>query len=158
MYAITSAVSPVDIVNVAYERMNDCPTQPSILMWNPVIVMRGLCPRPTVRPRGRALSRRAVPPGRGCRRAGVRARRGPENHEQPVCPFAGQEACEVGQAPALAQFRNSAVKGVREHTHPSQGRPRTRTPFPGDPTKCRGPQKKPGSVRAMMRCRYPAQL
>jgi micrococcal nuclease len=29
------------------------------------------CLRPTVRPRGRALSRRAVPPGRGCRRAGV---------------------------------------------------------------------------------------
>ena len=29
------------------------------------------CLRPTVRPRGRALSGRAVPPGRGCRRAGV---------------------------------------------------------------------------------------
>ena len=72
----------------------------------------------------------------------------PENHEQPVCPLAGQEACEVGQAPALAQFRNSAVKGVREHTHPSQWSPRTRTPFPGDPTKYRGPQKKPGSVKA----------
>jgi len=44
MYGITSAVSPVDIVNVAYERMNDCFAQPSILMWNPVIVMRGLAP------------------------------------------------------------------------------------------------------------------
>jgi hypothetical protein len=31
-------------VNVGYERMNDCFTQPSNFMWNPVIVMRGSAP------------------------------------------------------------------------------------------------------------------
>ena len=85
----------------------------------------------------------------GCPTASAkpRARRGPENHEQPVCALAGQEACEVGQTPTRAQFRNSAVKGVREHTHPSPGSPRTGTPFPGDPAKTAGRKRSPDLLR-----------
>jgi hypothetical protein len=46
------------------------------------------------------------------------------------------KGCRRRSTPFTPQSR-----GVREHTHPSQGSPRTRLPFPGDRTKYRGPQK-----------------